>query len=183
MEESQQMMIKEGIIEYMKTKAGVERTVDEIKLYVEQHKVRIDKGSSALRNALFSLKKENPALINVRRGVYIWKEENVKEKDNTVSKYDFSDFITISNLRKRENNLVISIFQDGTFSLKGNMKIDLGKNGRIKNYDIVKRLEKQKKKFPIYYVGSWDEQEEIWIGNLTTNNPNKRNVRRKKNIK
>ena len=77
MEESQQMMIKEGIIEYMKTKAGVERTVDEIKLYVEQHKVRIDKGSSALRNALFSLKKENPALINVRRGVYIWKEENV----------------------------------------------------------------------------------------------------------
>ena len=161
--------------------------------------MRIDKGSSALRNALFSLKKENPALINVRRGVYIWKEENVKEKDNTVSKYDFSDFITISNLRKRENNLVISIFQDGTFSLnssllqylperkveikKGNMKIDLGKNGRIKNYDIVKRLEKQKKKFPIYYVGSWDEQEEIWIGNLTTNNPNKRNVRRKKNIK
>ena len=96
MEESQQMMIKEGIIEYMKTKAGVERTVDEIKLYVEQHKVRIDKGSSALRNALFSLKKENPALINVRRGVYIWKEENVKEKDSTVSKYDFSDFITIS---------------------------------------------------------------------------------------
>ena len=63
------------------------------------------------------------------------------------------------------------------------MKIDLGKNGRIKNYDIVKRLEKQKKKFPIYYVGSWDEQEEILIGNLTTNNPNKRNVRRKKNIK
>ena len=123
----------------------------------------------------------------------------------------YSDFITISNLRKRENNLVISIFQDGTFSLnssllqylperkveiklkqdcsqlaiikKGNMKIDLGKNGRIKNYDIIKRLEKQKKKFPIYYVGSWDEQEEIWIGNLTTNNPNKRNVRRKKNIK
>lgn len=97
MEESQQMIIKEGIIEYMKTKAGVERTVDEIKSYVEQHKVRIDKGSSALRNALFSLKKENPALINVRRGVYIWKEENVKEKDNTVLKYDFSDFITISN--------------------------------------------------------------------------------------
>ena len=79
----------------MKNKVGVERTVDEIKLYVEQHKVRIDKGSSALRNALFSLKKENPALINVRRGVYIWKEENVKEKDNTVSKYDFSDFIRI----------------------------------------------------------------------------------------
>ena len=121
MEESQQMMIKEGIIEYMKTKAGVERTVDEIKLYVEQHKVRIDKGSSALRNALFSLKKENPSLINVRRGVYIWNEENVKEKDDTVSKYDFSDFITISNLRKRENNLVISIFQDGTFLLNSSL--------------------------------------------------------------
>ena len=210
MEESQQMMIKEGIIEYMKNKAWVERSVDEIKSYVEQHKVRIDKGSSALRNALFSLKRENPSLINVRRGVYVWKEENGK-KDNTISKYDFSDFVTISNSKKRENNLVISIFQDGTFSLnssllhylperkveiklkqdcsqlaiikKGNMKIDLGKNGRIKNYDIVKRLEKQKKKFPIYYVGSWDDQEEIWIGNITTNNPNKKNVRRKKNIK
>lgn len=210
MEESQQMMIKEGIIEYMKNNSGVEKSVDEIKSYVEQHKVRIDKGSSALRNALFSLKKENPFLINVRRGVYIWKEEKEK-KDNIISKYDFSDFVTISNSKKRENNLVISIFQDGTFSLNssllqylperkveiklkqdcsqlaiiknGNMKIDLGKNGRIKNYDIVKRLEKQKKKFPIYYVGSWDEQEEIWIGNITINNPNKRKVHRKKNIK
>ena len=139
MEESQQMMIKEGIIEYMKTKAGVERTVDEIKLYVEQHKVRIDKGSSALRNALFSLKKENPSLINVRRGVYIWKEENVKEKDNTVSKYDFSDFITISNLKKRENNLVISIFQDGTFSLNSSLLQYLNLNS-TKMYHLEKYL-------------------------------------------
>ena len=210
MKESQQMIIKEGIIEYMKTEPGVERSVSEIKTYLEQHKIFIDKGSSALRNALLSLKRDNPSLSNVRRGVYIWEEKNVEKVIDTISKYDFSDFVTISNLKKRENSLVVSIFQDGTFSLNssllqyfperkvevklkqdcsqlviirnGDIRIDLGKNGRIKNYDIVKRLEEQKTKFPVYYVGIWDEGEEIWIGDFTTHNPNKKNVHKRKTL-
>lgn len=205
--ESQQMIIKEKIIEYMKIKPGVEVSVKELKRYLEEHNVNIDKESSALRNALFNLKQENTSLINIRRGVYTWKGENKKQESNVAFKYDFSDFVTISNMKKQETSLVVTVFQDGTFAINsrllqclserkveiklkldcsqlaiiknGDKKIDLGKNGRIKNYDIVKKLEKQKKKFPVYYVGDWDEQEKIWLGDIAAYNPNKRSVNRK----
>ena len=129
----------------------------------------------------------------------MWREKKISDSHK---KYDFSDFITIANSKKREDTLMVSIFQDGTFALNtslqkhllkrsveiklkkdcsqlaiiknGNESIDLGKNGRIKNYDILKKLEEHNKKFPAYYVGTWDEQEEIWIGNFLANNPNKK---------
>lgn len=197
--ESQQKIIKEKIIECLKAESGKEKTTEEIKKYLEEKEVHIDKETSAIRNALFHLKQENPSVVNVKRGVYMWRE---KKMSDSHKKYDFSDFITIANSKKREDKLMVSIFQDGTFALNtslqkhllrrnveiklkkdcsqlaiiknGNESIDLGKNGRIKNYDILKKLEEHNKKFPAYYVGTWDEQEEIWIGNFWSNNPNKK---------
>ena len=202
MSESMQMIIKEKIIECMKD--GKERTVKEINIYLEECGIKIAKNSTALRNALFNLKQENTCLINIKRGVYVWKEDETKKVEiekNTIE-YDLSDFITVSNSAKKECDLVVSIFQDGTFSLnqrlldyfpekkaevklkkdcsrlaiikEGSEKIDLGKNGRIKNYDILNMLKKHKKKFPLYYVGVWDEQYGIWIGKFSGDNPNKR---------
>ena len=199
---SQQKIIKEKIIEYLKTESGKERTTEEIRNYLEEKEVYIDKGTSAIRNALFNLKQENHSVVNVERGVYAWREENEKKIADSHKKYDFSDFIAIASSKKREDKLMVSVFQDGTFAsntslqkhlskrnveikLKkdcsqlaiiknGDESIDLGKNGRIKNYDILKKLEEHNKKFPVYYVGAWDEQEEIWIGNFLTNNPNKK---------
>lgn len=196
---SQQKIIKEKIIEYLKAESGKEKTTEEIKNYLEEEEVHIDKGTSAIRNALFNLKQENPSVVNVKRGFYMWREKKISDSHK---KYDFSDFITIANSKKREDTLMVSIFQDGTFALNtslqkhllkrsveiklkkdcsqlaiiknGNESIDLGKNGRIKNYDILKKLEEHNKKFPTYYVGTWDEQEEIWIGNFLANNPNKK---------
>lgn len=197
--ESQQKIIKEKIIECLKAESGKEKTTEEIKNYLEEKEIHIDKETSAIRNALFHLKQENPSVVNVKRGVYMWRE---KKMSDSHKKYDFSDFITIANSKKREDKLMVSIFQDGTFALNtslqkhllrrnveiklkkdcsqlaiiknGNESIDLGKNGRIKNYDILKNLEEHNKKFPAYYVGTWDEQEEIWIGNFWANNPNKK---------
>ena len=199
---SQQKIIKEKIIECLKTESYKEKTTEEIKKYLEEKEVHIDKGTSAIRNALFNLKQENPSIVNVKRGVYAWREENEKKISDLHKKYDFSDFITIASSKKREDKLMVSVFQDGTFALNtslqkylskrnveiklkkdcsqlviiknGDESIDLGKNGRIKNYDILKKLEEHNKKFPVYYVGAWDEQEEMWIGNFLTNNPSKK---------
>lgn len=158
---SQQKIIKEKIIEYLKAESGKEKTTEEIKNYLEEKEVHIDKETSAIRNALFHLKQENPSVVNAKRGVYMWREKKISDSHK---KYDFSDFITIANSKKREDKLMVSIFQDGTFALNtslqkhllrrnveiklkkdcsqlaiiknGNESIDLGKNGRIKNYDI-----------------------------------------------
>lgn len=199
---SQQKIMKEKIIEYLKAESGKEKTTEEIRNYLEENGVHIDKGTSAIRNAFFNLKQENSSVVNVKRGVYVWREKNEKKTSDLHKKYDFSDFITITNSKKREDKLMVSIFQDGTFALNtslqkhlakrnveiklkkdcsqlviiknGDGNIDLGKNGRIKNYDILKKLEECHKKFPVYYVGVWDEQEEIWIGNFGANNLNKK---------
>lgn len=200
MKGSKQSVIKEKVIEYMKD--GKEKSTKEIKSYLEQNGIKIEKGSSALKNAMLSLKQENDSVHNIRRGVYIWKEqEKSGMKQNEDDKYDFSDFITVMPSTKREADLVVSIFQDGTFAMNtplfqdisekkaeikikkdcselaiirnGNEIINLGKNGRIKNYDIVKILKENKKKFPVYYIGKWNEEKNIWMGKFSSDNPNK----------
>ena len=75
---SQQKIIKEKIIECLKTESCKEKTTEEIKNYLEEKEVHIDKGTSAIRNALFNLKQENPSIVNVKRGVYVWREENIR---------------------------------------------------------------------------------------------------------
>ncbi len=124
-------------------------------------------------------------------------------------KIDFDDFeVIIPELRKPMKQ-VVSVFEDGSLSVNealvkglktnqfeirldkkeqskmllipnGKEITDMGKNNRIKNYAIVKRLEKKKIKFPIYYVGDWDEESKCWIGELSLTNPNKSAVKIKK---
>ena len=72
----------------------------------------------------------------------------------------FSDFVTISPSTKKEIELVVSIFEDGTFSL----------NSYLLKYFPQYTAEI---KFPIYYMGEWDDQNEWWIGNMVSVNPNK----------
>ena len=116
---SQQKIIKEKIIEYLKAESGKEKTTEEIKNYLEEEEVHIDKGTSAIRNALFNLKQENPSVVNVKRGFYMWREKKISDSHK---KYDFSDFITIANSKKREDTLMVSIFQDGTFALNTSLQ-------------------------------------------------------------
>ena len=124
---SQQKIIKEKIIEYLKTESGKERTTEEIRNYLEEKEVYIDKGTSAIRNALFNLKQENHSVVNVERGVYAWREENEKKIADSHKKYDFSDFIAIASSKKREDKPMVSIFQDGTFALNTSLQKHLSK--------------------------------------------------------
>ena len=124
---SQQKIIKEKIIECLKTESCKEKTTEEIKNYLEEKEVHIDKGTSAIRNALFNLKQENPSIVNVKRGVYVWRDENEKKISDLHKKYDLSDFITITSSKKREDKLMVSVFQDGTFALNTSLQKNLSK--------------------------------------------------------
>lgn len=117
-------------------------------------------------------------------------------------KINLEEFEVIEPKRKKQNRQVISVFEDGSFSVNeelvkalktnkfeihlhkkdcnmlllnpnGKIITDMGKNNRIKNYAILERLKRQKVKFPIYYVGEWNEENQCWIGELSVTNPNK----------
>lgn len=122
-------------------------------------------------------------------------------ESSSNSKYDFSDFEIIDNSTRKTMQEVLSVMADGMISANpkllkhftdfkaeirikrdssviallssGDKKINLGKNGRIKNYALMEKIKKDKIKFPIYYVGEWDEIEGVWIGKISQFNPNK----------
>lgn len=195
--QSTQKMIKDTIIEYLQD--GREHTVGEIKCAVERKGIVIEKESSKLRTALYYLKQENSGIINTEKGVYKYVPEKSILQINS-SKYDLTDFEHIESSSRKSSYLVMGVMLNGTVTLNrklldcfedgqaevrlkkdcsqiallrnGNGKIRFGKNGRIKNYDLVNNILKRRKKFPVYYVGEWDEHEQIWIGNITDNNPN-----------
>lgn len=135
------------------------------------------------------------------------KQKIKKDYYKGTSKYDFSDFEIIESKTKKEIEMVVSITEEGTLSINekllkqfdkreaeikikkdckqiillknGNSMIYLGKNGRQKNYNLLDKLKGQKISLPAYYTGKWDEEEELWIGDLTDTNPNR--ARKKQN--
>jgi hypothetical protein len=217
---SLQNEVKNKVLEYMKD--GKCRNVDEIREYVVESGIKLDNGTSALRMALFNLKKENLAFKNVKKGFYqmdligeknktIQLEMNISEKTGNKTKnietikinmkYDFRNFETIKEATRKETALVVSIMEDGTIALNaallhyfpnrkaeiklkndgtelalvldGEDLINLGKNGRTKNYYIVEKLKEKNHKLPMYYSGRWDEEYGVWLGKKTNTNPNK----------
>lgn len=55
----------------------------------------------------------------------------------------------------------------------GQVMTNLGKQGRVKNYNLAERLKQANMKFPIYFVGEWNEEKGIWHGEILPYNPNK----------
>lgn len=199
MGKSKQQTIKELILELLKD--GKPRQVREIYDYLDQKGIYIDRESSALRTALHALKNEFDSMKNPEKGVYVWEENKSRKNFEREYSYDFSDFVTVHPSTKRNAELVVSIMPDGTFAVNthllnclsenkaevkikndgsqlvliadGKESIKFGKNGRIKNYEILKKLQMLKKKLPVYYVGEWNAESGIWIGNISTDNPNR----------
>lgn len=205
MRKSQQQKIKELILDFLKD--GKPRHIREIYDYLDKEGMHIDNGSSALRMALFALKNECSSLKNPEKGVYVWQEDNSQKKYERESMYDFSDFVTVQPSTKRNVKLVVSVLSDGTFALNtplrscfsenraevkikndgsqlvliadGTVNIDFGKNGRTKNYVILEKMHTLKKKLPVYYVGDWNAEHGVWVGNISSANPNKSKKKQK----
>ena len=125
-------------------------------------------------------------------------EDEKKEKKRT--QYDFSSFIQVKPSSRKAAEEVLGVLTNGELTvnarllshfperrmkilispdcaeivlfLQGNEMIRVGKNGRTKNYDLQNRL-KEQKKLPAYYIGEWDEKEELWYGKYSPYNPNK----------
>ena len=100
-----------------------------------------------------------------------------KQSKQVISIFENGDFVINVELAKalKTNRFEIRIKPDCSRILlipDGKILIDMGKNNRTKNYAIIEKLTKQKVKFPIYYVGCLDENQN-WIGELVTKNPNK----------
>ena len=73
-------------------------------------------------------------------------------------------------------NAEIRLKKDGTEILllsNGEKSTYLGKLGRTKNYSLIEKLRKMNKKFPVYYVGTWNDELGVWHGKFFQYNPNK----------
>lgn len=123
-----------------------------------------------------------------------------EKKGHKTSKYDFSSFIQVKSSSRKAPKEILGVSVNGELTintkllrhfpeykmnirisqdcseivlfLKGEEMINVGKNGRTKNYDLQKRLKVQKK-LPAYYIGEWDEEEELWYGKYLPYNPNR----------
>lgn len=123
-----------------------------------------------------------------------------EKKGHKTSKYDFSSFIQVKSSSRKATKEILGVSENGELTintkmlrhfpeykmdirispdcseivlfLKGEEMIKVGKNGRTKNYDLQKRLKVQKK-LPAYYIGEWDEEEELWYGKYLPYNPNR----------
>ncbi len=101
-----------------------------------------------------------------------------KEAKQVISIFDNGDLALNSALSKvlKANRVEIRIKKDCSQILltpNGTVLLDIAKNNRIKNYTIYEKLKKKKVKFPVYYVGEWNEEKEYWMGDLVMTNPNK----------
>ncbi|MBC8589656.1 hypothetical protein [Wansuia hejianensis] len=113
---------------------------------------------------------------------------------------NLEDFKVIHPTSRKQQLMVISVLKDGSVNFntrlmekfpmreveikihydarkilisdKGTVIIKLNKNGRIKNYEIIQELEKNKIKFPAYYVINWEEETGMGLGELHYYNPN-----------
>lgn len=154
-----------------------------------------------LRNLIYRMKNKGE-LLRTKDGKY-YKPEGSKEtnEETKESKYDFTNFVQIKASSRKEPEEMLSVWTNGEFAvnskllkhfpeykmsilisedcseivlfLEGKEMINVGKNGRTKNYDLQKRIKTQKKNLPAHYIGKWDEEEKLWYGKYSPYNPNK----------
>ena len=119
-----------------------------------------------------------------------------------IMSINLNDFEVVQPSTRGQRKLVISVLKNGTVNFnqklmekfpqreveirissdakkllikdQGDVIIKLPKSGSIKNPNIIQRLEKNRVKFPIYYVIDWEEDLSMWLGELFYDNPNNR---------
>ena len=125
----------------------------------------------------------------------------VDESKKEIIFDEFDDFEVIDPSTVKNPQKVLSVMSSGTIAMNpvllkhfvdfsaeirlkkdcteiimlknGEVLTNLGKQGRVKNYNLVERLKKANMKFPIYFVGEWNEEKGMWHGKYLPYNPNK----------
>lgn len=199
MSTSRQQKIRELVLVFLKD--GEPKHIGDIREYLKENGVIIEDGSSALRTALHTMRLEYDELQNPEKGMYVWNGKCKSEDKTTIEECDLEDFITVQPSAKRGAKMVVSILPDGTFAVNtqllkcfpskhaevrmksdgsqmllienGTVLLNFGKNGRIKNYNVMTTLQNLNKKLPLYYVGEWNDEKKMWLGEVSLENPNR----------
>lgn len=176
----------------------VSRNRSEIYNIVHQLKVRGEIVSDEENRYILVVKDCGGSLCNTG-GKNIEQRRNMQAI--TSSKFDSTDFEIVNPAIRKEAKQVISVFDNGDLAINGPLRkvlktnqvelrikkdcsqillvpngtvlLDITKNNRIKNYRIYEKLKSKKMKFPVYYVGEWNKEDEVWLGDLVMTNPNK----------
>lgn len=143
--------------------------------------------------------------LTAERTNYVLPEKNIIGERMQVN---LSEFEVIKPAIRRKTKQVISVFENGDIAFNeelvkqleaksceirikkdcsqlillpdGEEKLEIGKNSRFKNYEINEKLKRRKVRFPVYYIGEWNEAKEFWLGDLSSSNPNKKIIKRGK---
>lgn len=168
---------------------GKEYSSDEIRNFIKEEGVELDKKSSALRTAIYQLRNSGVEIYSRDRGVYQIRE---KKRESQLLK----DFITLMPEQKITPRCVY-VHSDGTLVLNGKLnnaietrKIELKinvdgkklalipegenchkftKNGCTKNMEVVKRLKSSHISIPATFEMELDKESGIWIGSIRKN--------------
>lgn len=181
-------------------KEGLEINSNRAEIYnmVHQLKKKGEIMSDGEKGYLLAVQNNNSAIVTQKNKST---KEGQRIERCVFNSIDMSEFEIVRPAIRKEAKQVISVFDNGDLALNGVLRkilktnqveiyikkdcsqillvpggevlLDISKNNRIKNYNICEKLEKKKIKFPVYYVGEWDEEKEVWIGELVMTNPNK----------
>lgn len=179
---------------------GIEISRNRAEIYNTVHQLKV-KGEivSDEENRYMQVNNVGHDSLEKKRVKALEKSRDVKEK--LFAKIDMTDFEVVKPAIRKEPKQVVSVFDNGDLAINGPLSkvlkanrvevyikkdcsqillvpggtilLDITKGNRIKNYRIYEKLKAKKVKFPVYYVGVWDEVEGVWLGDLAMANPNK----------
>lgn len=194
--------VREIIREVMKD--GKSHTPEELERVCKVKGVDLRNNRGPIYNIVHQLKQKGEIVSDGENGyvLLIHPQLNNSFVGKENSKVDLAEFEVIKPSIRKKTKQVISIFENGDVAFNeelvrgmnvktcemrikkdcsqliiipnGEEKIAIGKNFRFKNYEINEKLKQRRIRFPVYYIGVWDDSKEFWLGDLSTNNPNKR---------
>lgn len=162
--------LRTALFSMMKTEVGLRNPEKGIYQYIN-----VEQNYSSNENE-FDENKEHSKHVRTNEDEYwIIQDSTRKNTKGVVSIMQNGDFVLNTTMKKclEGKNIRIMLKKNGKemkISLDENGEIKIGKNGKIKNYDMVNKIEMLKIKFPVYFVGSWTGNE--WIGEYSKSNPN-----------
>lgn len=192
--------VKKIILDFLSD--GKEHSSEELRCYIIEKGMEIDKKSSILRTAIYQLRSTGTDIYSRDRGIYQIREK--AEKNNYHILKDFSVLLP----EQKVSPMCIYIHEDGILALNGKLNNEIEsrqieirvhsdgrkialipdgenchkftKSGRTKNLDLVKLLRKKRINVPATFEMEQEKSSGIWIGEIQKNTEtyNKKNIRK-----
>ena len=175
---------------------GKEHCSDEMRDFIQEEGIDLDKNSSALRTAIYQLRNSGINIYSRERGVY-----QIKEKEKEDIHPFLKDFTTLMPEQKISPKCIY-VHGDGSLVLNGRLNAEIKtrqveikisndgkklalvpdgennhkftKSGRTKNTELVKKLKSKHISVPATFEMEQNKDSGIWIGEIHRNVINKK---------